>query len=464
MKNLNLIAGVISTSGHVRKYRSPISEKIRLETNLLSKGLVKKAFTDLPNHISETDGLYKNLLNLSKNISLKRKEFQEQIIIETGYSQKDVDDIIDGTIELLKNFEEHVRIIKSKPFYHPFSITNKSNNRRINIISVPYGIVSLITPRNTPLIMEVIGIANALATNNSIVIRPSIHISGTVSLLIECLSKSFNVANLKNISIIFSDPNTFINTALTYSDLIHFIGSNVYSKEIIEKAIKFNRNVLSDGEGGSILVIDKGVDLDRAVEICRNAIIRCNGQLCTTAKGIIVHESIATDFYKKIIESLGRVNVDNPLKGNNVQMGPVFNEKQVNEFEKTFSSSCPRLPMGTNYVRPCLFKIKKNNFSNLKNYTFGPFTWFATYKNEGWKKILNLIPYSLTNTLISKNIDFQKEFINFNNSPRIVINTDPSEESVFEPWGAYLPNGFNKVSYWLEKYLKSVQIDEYYGN
>jgi hypothetical protein len=53
----------------------------------------------------------------------------------------------------------------------------------------------------------------------------------------------------------------------------------------------------------------------------------------------------------------------------------------------------------------------------------------------------------------------QEEFIRESKASRIIINHDPSIESVFEPWGGFLPSGFNDVSFWANKYRQSIQVD-----
>ena len=82
----------------------------------------------------------------------------------------------------------------------------------------------------------------------------------------------------------------------------------------------------------------------------------------------------------------------------------------------------------------------------------------AKFKGSGWKKWLVENPINLTDVVFSNDKNFIKEFITTSTSPRKVLNLDPTIESVFEPWGAYLPSGSNDVSFWYEKYRRYYQL------
>ena len=45
------------------------------------------------------------------------------------------------------------------------------------------------------------------------------------------------------------------------------------------------------------------------------------------------------------------------------------------------------------------------------------------------------------------------------NLARLVVNGDPSQEHIFEPWGGYPASGANPVDHWPSKYQRLVQID-----
>jgi hypothetical protein len=40
------------------------------------------------------------------------------------------------------------------------------------------------------------------------------------------------------------------------------------------------------------------------------------------------------------------------------------------------------------------------------------------------------------------------------------VNSDPTIEHIFEPWGGYPESGLNPVGTWKEKYQRVVAIDE----
>lgn len=219
-----------------------------------------------------------------------------------------------------------------------------------------------------------------------------------------------------------------------------------------------------DGEGASTVVIDKTASLDEAVRDCRNGIIRCNGELCSTVRTIMVHHEKYEEFKRLLVDELKKVKIGDP-RSKAVSIGPVFHEKQaenlLNIVQKytLLSGDLALNKLGANYLTPLLCELDSKNTKFLHEQVFGPIAGIVSYKGDEWKKWLIDAPYKLNDAVFSNDKNFINEFIATSGAPRIVVNHDPSIESVFEPWGAFLPSGQNDVSFWYNKYVKNIQID-----
>jgi len=165
-----------------------------------------------------------------------------------------------------------------------------------------------------------------------------------------------------------------------------------------------------------------------------------------------------------LVGELNSIKVGNPWD-HGVDMGPLFNVEQgevlrnVAKKYSLISGSLASLPKGGNYLAPLLCQLDSEDTGFLNEEVFGPITGVARYKGSEWKKWLTKSPYRLNDAVFSNDKRFVKEFMGTSHSSRIVINNDPSKESVFEPWGGFLPSGSDEVSFWKYKYLESIQID-----
>ncbi len=458
----NLLNGEISRAGSSFEVISPVHQKIIGEGLLLSKREVGQVFQK--SSIKDGMGLrLKDLDKLARYLKQKKEEFVKQIILETGYITRDARDLVDGSIELVTYFATYIHDTSVVQPISKFSYASPVA-RKLRLVYKPYGVIAAMTSQNAPLILELTIILNALAAGNSVILRPSSRCVGTAALLMEGLLESLPRDVVEHISIISCKATDFLNFAYQKSNLIHYIGSTHHGRGILNESLSQNIKSLVDGEGNSMVVIDDTASLDDAVKACRDGIIRCNGELCSTVRTIVVDFKIYEDFVSRLKALLRSVNVGNPFT-NAADMGPLFDESQVKklyEVSKKYSiiSDKTRLHgLGGNYTTPFLCQLDSGDAGFLQEQVYGPIAGVVAYKGDGWKKWLIQSPYKLNDAVFSNDEHFVDEFIATSLSQRIIINHDPSIESVFEPWGGFLPNGSNEVSFWINKYRKIIQLD-----
>lgn len=459
----NLLNGKISKiDGSPFEVVSPTNQEVIGVGHIISKQKISEVFENSKHQgINSIDLI--GLRKLAEYIEQKKDEFVRQIVLETGFTKQDSLDIVEGSIELVAYFSNYINDTSPTTTEAKFSYSHPVA-RKLKIISLPYGTIAVMTPQNAPLILELTVILNALAAGNSVVLRPSSQCVGTVTLLIEALLKTFPPKVLKYISIISCKATDFLELSYSKANLIHYIGGSTHGRRIINEALAHNVKPLVDGEGNSTIVIDKTASLDEAVAATSNGIVRCNGELCSTVRNIIVEETIYDDFCKKLVEALTDIKIGNPST-DMVDMGPLFHEKQADNIRRVakkyalLAGDLNPHPLGSNYLKPIVCKLKNKDIGFLSEQVYGPIAGVVSYRGDGWKKWLANSPFKLNSAVFSTDKKFVNEFITISCSPRVVINHDPSIESAFEPWGGFLPSGFNNVSFWIDKYRKSIQID-----
>jgi acyl-CoA reductase-like NAD-dependent aldehyde dehydrogenase len=459
----NLLNGKILKDGTPFEVISPIDKTHMGYGYLVSSNdfteAFKKSTTGIINNPLSTNVLQK----LGEYIKYHKKKFIEQITLETGYIRNDSEDIVEGSIELVNHFTTYLHDTAIQLPKGKFSYSHKGS-RQLQIKSVPYGIVAVMTPQNAPLILELTVLLNTLAAGNKIILRPSSQCVGTAALLIEGLLDTFPEEILQRVSIISCKATDFLNLSYEKANLIHYIGSSRHGARILTDSLKHNVKALVDGEGSSTVVVDKTASFEEAVAACHTGIIRSNGELCSTIRTIVVEQSLYKAFRTKLIEKLKNVTVGDP-RHKSINMGPVFHQKQAENLlevvkkYKVISGNLNSHILGRNYITPLLCELEENGIDFLHEDVYGPIAGIVSYKNDEWKKWLNESPYYLNHAVFSEDKKFIDDFIASSPAPRIVINHDPSIESAFEPWGAFLPSGQNDVSFWYNKYTKNIQID-----
>lgn len=459
----SLVRGKIVSGEQFQKNVSPVDGTIISQVNFLSE-------KDLVDIFSKTKRIredrikedYSELFKLAQFFRQNHLKFTNQIIRDAGFIKKDAQDLVDCSIEFCNDYFKHIKQIYTADMETSFTF-KKGSNQKIRLTSSPFGLISVTTPRNTPLITELTVIVHALWSGNVVVLRPSPGVAGTVSLLIEGLLKSFTPQTLNGLNIVFSDAKNFVNIGLDYSDLFHYIGSTKYLENTLITGIKKGVKVLVDGDGCSLMLVDSTSNIEEAAKTCYQALVRCNGQICISVRVIVVEQKVYKKFLSYFLDLVKKTIIAPPSLDNQPDMGPLFSTLQVesiiNVARKYKSIYSPTiLTYGSNYISPTVVELKPNDSSFLKESVFGPIVGISYFKGDDWKRWLTENTINLTDAVFSKDKVFIEEFLATSKSPRKVVNLDPTIESVFEPWGAFLPSGWNDVSYWYFKYRKYYQL------
>lgn len=156
---VNLLNGKISSRGVSFDVTSPIDQITIGQGHQVSYDLLLEIFSksfSLTNSPAFVQGTEKLAVYLQEH----KNKFIEQILLETGYTHKDSEDIVDGSIELAANLNNYLRDtninIPDSKFAYAHDV-----QRKLQILPVPYGIVAAMTPQNAPLILEITILLNA---------------------------------------------------------------------------------------------------------------------------------------------------------------------------------------------------------------------------------------------------------------------------------------------------------------
>ena len=269
----------------------------------------------------------------------------------------------------------------------------------------PHGVVGQIIPWNFPLLMLAWKVAPALATGNTVVLKPAETTPLTALLFAEILEQAELPPGVVNI--VTGDGST--GAALVNHkgiDKIAFTGSTEVGK-IIARSIA-DRGIpatLELGGKGANIVFDDA-PIDEAVEGIINGIFFNQGHVCCAGSRLLLQESILDEFLEKLQVRMAKIRVGDPLD-KNTDLGAINSSAQLAKIKELSDSgskeganiwSAPcALPSKGFWYPPTIFTGVTQAHRIAREEIFGPVLSVLTFRTpqEAIEKANNT-PYGLS--------------------------------------------------------------------
>src|SRR5258708_1217391 len=194
------------------------------------------------------------------------------------------------------------------------------------------GVVGQIIPWNFPLLMLAWKIAPALATGNTVVLKPAEFTPLTALAFAEVCQEVGLPAGVVNI--VTGDGST--GEALVKHpdvDKIAFTGSTEVGRAIRKATAQSHKKISLELGGKSPFIIFEDADLDSAVEGLVDGIWLNQGQVCCAGSRLLMQESVAETLISKVRERMSALRVGAPLdKG--VDMGAIVARVQLERIQR----------------------------------------------------------------------------------------------------------------------------------
>mmetsp|Transcript_54992 Transcript_54992/g.46371 ORF Transcript_54992/g.46371 Transcript_54992/m.46371 type:complete len:183 (+) Transcript_54992:270-818(+) len=103
---------------------------------------------------------------------------------------------------------------------------------------------------------------------------------------------------------------------------VSFTGSTKVGRIIAEKAGKNLKKCVMELGGSDPFIVREDADVDFAIELLLKSRIPNAGQICMSAKRMIIHENLYDSLKSKLISSLQQLEIGDPMN-ENIRMGPL---------------------------------------------------------------------------------------------------------------------------------------------
>jgi acyl-CoA reductase-like NAD-dependent aldehyde dehydrogenase len=196
----------------------------------------------------------------------------------------------------------------------------------------PVGVVGAIAPWNAPLILSARSIAAPLVLGNTVVAKPSEE-SPFVGGLI--WGEIFHEAGLPDgaLNIVTHAPGDagLIGDELVENPAIrriNFTGSTATGRKLAEAAGRHLKRIVLELGGYNPLIVLGDAELQYAVDAAAFGAFLHQGQICMSARRIIVEKPIAEQFVEQLAAKTAGLKVGNPLEPDTI-IGPLITERAL---------------------------------------------------------------------------------------------------------------------------------------
>jgi 1-pyrroline dehydrogenase len=190
----------------------------------------------------------------------------------------------------------------------------------------PVGVVGQIAPWNYPLMMAVWKIGPALATGNTIVLKPAPTTPITTVKLAEICAE-FLPKGVLNVITGGNDPGAAL---VEHEDvnMVSLTGSVETGKWIAEHAAKTLKRVHLELGGKAPVVVFDDADPAAVAEGIKIAGYWNSGQDCTAASRVVAGPKIYERLLEQLVPAVESLKVGDPASGDDIEVGPVISAAQ----------------------------------------------------------------------------------------------------------------------------------------
>jgi len=255
----------------------------------------------------------------------------------------------------------------------------------------PIGVIGQIIPWNYPLLMQAWKLAPALATGNTIVMKPAEQTPLSALRLGELIVEAGFPEGVVNLLPGFGSTAGAAIARHMDVDKVAFTGSTEVGRLIMEAAAKSNLKRISLELGGkSPNIIFSDTDLDDAVEGAHLGLFVNQGQSCCAGSRVFVEETIYDEFVEKSIARARKRRVGDPLDPRTDQ-GPQVSESQFDRIMGYIESgkregatlACGGERVGDRgyFIQPTVFADVRDEMKIAREEIFGPVMSIIPFKD-----------------------------------------------------------------------------------
>ena len=279
----------------------------------------------------------------------------------------------------------------------------------------PVGVVGMIIPWNFPLVLQAVKMAPALATGNTLILKPAEQTPLSALRIGELILEAGFPPGVVNI---LPGYGPTVGGAIAKHmdiDKVTFTGSVEVGRMILEAAARSNlKRVTYHLSGKSPNIVFADADMEQAVEGAHLALFFNQGQVCTAGSRLFVEEKCYDEFVAKSVARAKQRTVGDPFNSNTEQ-GPQIDKAQFDKVMHYIESGvrqgakllCGGERVGDRgyFIQPTIFADVQNQMEIAQSEIFGPVMSIIKFRDiDDAIEQANNTPYGLASAVWTKDI------------------------------------------------------------
>lgn len=271
---------------------------------------------------------YQILMRVAELLDKRRDEIAQTVVAEAGFPISDGINEVSRSVQVFIIAAEEAKRLTGEGV--PIESAPGNAHRMAFTIRVPRGVVCGITSFNSPLNMVAHKVAPAIASGNTVVIKPPQATPFCAAILFEILQAAGLPPGHANL---VQGPGSEIGRWLVENPDIAFYtftGSTEVGRSI--RASVGLRPVALELGSIAASIVCEDADLERAAPRIANAGFRRAGQACTSTQRLFVHENVLERFTELLLDATKKLPVGDPHDPKTV-VGPMISESEARRAE-----------------------------------------------------------------------------------------------------------------------------------
>ncbi|MFG1672411.1 5-carboxymethyl-2-hydroxymuconate semialdehyde dehydrogenase [Streptomyces sp. Y7] len=260
------------------------------------------------------------------------------------------------------------------------------------VVRTPVGVAGLITPWNTPFMLESWKLAPALASGCTLILKPAEWTPLSASLWPEIFAEAGLPAGVVNI--VHGIGEEAGQALVDHPDvpLISFTGSTDTGRHIIRSSAEHLKTTSMELGGKSPAIVFADADLEAALDSVLFGVFSLNGERCTAGSRVLVERPVYEEFTRRLAERAANVRVGEPADPATEVGALVHTEhyERVLNYVEIGKKEARLVAGGTrpdhlsegNYLQPTVFADVERDARIFQEEIFGPVVAVAPFDTE----------------------------------------------------------------------------------
>lgn len=388
------------------------------------------------------------LLHLNKTIKNNKAHIIDWLVKEAGSSKTKAEFEIQTAMNVIR---------ESASFPTRMSGTTAASNtegKENYSFRSAKGVIGVIGPWNFPFHLAIRTIAPALATGNTVVVKPSSDTPVTSGLIIADLLQEAGFPD-GVIQVVAGRGSEIGDEFVKHPvpKLISFTGSTAVGTHIAQLASQQLKETALELGGNNAMIVLDDADIKQAAKAAVFGSFLHQGQICLSLNRIIIHENIYDDFVRAFNEMAKKLQAGDPAN-DDVLVGPIINQDQLEHIQglvqKTIDQGAKlnsEFQIDGQVMQPVILSEVTNDMPAAKDEVFGPVASLLRASSEDDAiQMVNDSPYGLSGSVFTTDRYHGMQVARKLQTGMVHINDMPVNDESHMPFGGEKQSGIGRFN------------------